>query len=75
MNPIQEQNSKSASAELRDAISRASGTIIRNIELLYSKEHPFDLARRNVLDVMGDRGLVRELTSIIEAKAFGRGGK
>lgn len=59
---------------IRDAISRASGTLIRNLELLYSTEYPFDIARKTVLDVLGDRGLMREITRIVDTYSQSRGG-
>ena len=59
---------------VREAISRASGTLIRNVELLYSTAHPFDLARKTILDVLGDRGLTREVLTFLNSNNI-RGGQ
>ena len=65
MNTIEKAPYLQTSDEIREAVSRASGTIIRNLEVLYSKEYPFDLARKNVLDALGARGLLREIAIIV----------
>ena len=57
---------KNLDQEIKATVARTTGTIIRNIELNYSRKHPFDLVRKSVLAAMGDRGLAFELSRLFK---------
>lgn len=60
-------------SQLEEATSRASGLILRAIEMAYGKEEPFNLIRRTILSALGTQGLSGEMKRLFASyKPFQR---